>query len=99
MKKYVYEASKKQWEKPTEPKYLFCPPAQVTVYADSEEEALVLAQAKLKAEYAGTGFLLGEAKLVAAHELPVDWSYGYGDERKSGPTGTIGDLVGNHVIR
>jgi hypothetical protein len=38
-------------------------------------------------------------KLVAEHDLPVDWSYGYGDERKSGRTGDIGDLVGDHVIR
>jgi hypothetical protein len=29
----------------------------------------------------------------------VDWSYGYGDERKSGATASLGDLVGNNTIR
>jgi hypothetical protein len=31
--------------------------------------------------------------------LPTDWSYGYGDSRKSGSTADIGDLVGDNVIR
>lgn len=99
MKKYVYEASKKQLEKPTEPKYIFCHTSQVIVYAETDEEALVLAEAKLRARNHGTGVVLSPAKLVRCDELPVDWSYGYGDERKTGDTASIGDLVGNHVIR
>lgn len=99
MKKYVYEAAKRQLEKPTEPLYMFCPTAKVTVYAGTEEEARVLAEAKLHELHDGTGVVLSEANFVRCDELPVDWSYGYGDERKSGDTASIGDLVGNHVIR
>ena len=39
MKKYVFEAAKKQWEKPTEPHSLFVKPAKVTVCAENEEQA------------------------------------------------------------
>lgn len=99
MKKYVYEAAKKQLEKPTEPKYNFCATAKVTVYAESAAKAKKLAAAKLRENYLGTGTVLGEPKLVSCVDLPVDWSYGYGSERKSGPTDKIGDLVGNYVIR
>ena len=100
MKKYFFETAKTQREKPTEPKYVSCAPARTIVYAETEEEAYAKAEAKLQAEYYGTGtLLLGDLKLTASFEQPVDWSYGYGDERRSGPTGEIGDLVGNSVIR
>ena len=99
MKKYVYEAVKKQLEKPTEPKYIFCATGKVTVYAENETEAKALAEKKLHEKFDGTGTVLGEAKLLACSELPVDWSYGYGDDRKTGDTASIGDLVGNYVIR
>ncbi len=99
MKKYVFEAAKKQLEKPTEPKYVFCATAKATVCAEDENEAKVLAQEQLQKEYYGTGVALGEAKCVAIYDLPGDWSYGYGDARKSGRTEELGDLVGNHVIR
>jgi hypothetical protein len=99
LKKYTFEAPRVQWEKPTEPKYIFCRTATVTVLAASEAEATALAGEKLKKEYAGTGMLLGEAKLLSVVDLPVDWSYGYGDERKSGATASLGDLVGNNTIR
>lgn len=99
MKKYFFEAAKKQLEKPTEPNYVFCSTAKVIVCAENEAEAKTLATEKLCKKYNGTGVVLGEAKLTACRELPLDWSYGYGDERKSGDTASIGDLVGNHMIR
>lgn len=99
MKKFFFEAAKTQWEKPTEHKYLFCATAKTIVYAENEEEARVLAEEKLREEYYGTGILLGKVKLMDIESLPVDWSYGYGDERRSGSTSDIGDLVGNNVIR
>jgi hypothetical protein len=99
MKKYFYEAAKNQWEKPTEPRYMFCATAKVTVYADSEEEAKAKAEAKLREEYLGSGVILGPVKLMDIESLPTDWSYGYGDSRKSGSTADIGDLVGDNVIR
>ncbi len=99
MKRYYFEADKKQWEKPTEPKYLFCATAKTAVYAEDEEEARVLAAEKLRSQYHGTGTLLGEIRLMDIESLPVDWSYGYGDERKSGDTASIADRIGNHVIR
>lgn len=99
MKKYFFEAARKQLEKPTEPKYVFCTTAKTIVCAEDEAAARELAEEKLKKEYAGSGILLGEVKCVAECDLPTDWSYGYGDARRSGPTEDIGDLVGNHVIR
>lgn len=99
MKKYVFEAEKTQWEKPTEGKYVFCAPARVSVFAESEDQAKKLAGQKLKAEYAGTGVILGEAALVESFSQPVDWSYGYDDARRTGRTDSIGDLVGKNVIR
>ena len=39
MKKYFFEADRKQWEKPTEPKYLFCAAARTWAIAETEEEA------------------------------------------------------------
>jgi hypothetical protein len=99
LKKYVFEAPRVQWEKPTEPKYIFCRTATVTVLAADETEAKALAEEKLKKEYAGTGMLLGQARLVSVYDLPVDWSYGYDGDRKSGATALLGDLVGNNTIR
>lgn len=84
MKKFHFTAEKKQWEKPTEPKAVFCPPAAVTVQAETEEEARVLAAAKLREKFLGTGTLLGELKLAGTTELAVDWNYGYGDDRGKG---------------
>ena len=84
MKKYVFEADKKQWEKPTEPNYVFCPPAQVTVQAESPEEAEALAAAKFREHYLGTGTLLGKQRLVAEYDLAIDWNYGYGEGRGTG---------------
>lgn len=74
MKKYVYEASKLQLEKPTELNYIFCPATQVTVLAEDEAKAFELATAKLNDKYYGSGCVLGEAKLVATYELAVDWN-------------------------
>lgn len=99
LKKYIFSAPKIQREKPTEPHYMFCADAQTAVYAASEEEARLLAAEKLTKEFYGTGCLLGEAELAGCYELPVDWSYGYGEGRRSGATGKIGDLTGNNVIR
>ena len=99
MKKYFYEAQKKQLEKPTEPLYVSCAPARCWVLAEDEAEAVVKAAAKLDEKYHGTGTILGTPVLTKVSELPVDWSYGYGDDRRSGDTASIGDLVGNYVIR
>ncbi len=99
MKKYLFEAVKKQLEKPTEPKYVFCATAKTFVYAEDEASAQALAGEKLRKEYYGSGIQLGQAKCVGVYDLPVDWSYGYGDARKSGRTEELGDLVGNHMIR
>ena len=55
MKKYVFEATKKQCEKPTELKQYFVRCAAVTVYAENEDEAKKLAEDKLRREYLGTG--------------------------------------------
>ena len=84
MKKHVFEAAKKQWEKPTEPHSLFVKPAQVTVCAENEEQALELAKAALCKKFYGTGVIPGEAVKVAEYDLPADWSYGYGDGRGTG---------------
>ena len=43
MKKFYFEADKKQWEKPTEPKYMFCATAKVWAVAETEEEARAIA--------------------------------------------------------
>lgn len=98
MRKYIFEAAKKQLEKPTELKYICCTTAKTWVVAEDEAEAAKLACAKLHAKYDGCGVVLGEVKLIADYDLPVDWSYGYGDARKSGATAELGDLFGNHII-
>jgi len=86
MKKYFFEADKKQWEKPTEPKYVFCAPARVWVVADSEEEARSLALAELDKKYHGTGTILDDEhlRLTKVTDLAEDWNYGYGDGRGTG---------------
>ena len=97
--KYIFEADKCQLEKPTERKYVLCAPARVSVYAASEAEAKTLALKAFRQKFAGTGVILGEASLIESYAAPEDWSYGYGSGRKSGKTGTLGDLVGKNVIR
>lgn len=99
MKKYYCEASKKQLEKPTEPKYMFCSKAKTIVFAENENEALVKAAKAFDAKYFGTGVILGKIEITGSYELPVDWSYGYAEDYKSGATEELGDLVGNNVIR
>lgn len=84
MKKYIYEAARVQWEKPTEPKSRFCAPATVIVYAEDETEAIQMADKQLTDAYLGTGVLLQDLHLVDSCDLPVDWNYGYGDERGTG---------------
>ena len=46
MKKYFFEVDKKQLEKPTEPKYVFCAPARVWAVAETEDEARAIAADK-----------------------------------------------------
>lgn len=99
MKKFVFEAAKKQLEKPTEPKYVFCARAQVIVYADTKAQAKKLAEEKLRENYQGKGTVLGEAEFVRCDDLPADWSYGYGDERQTGAFRKIKNPNGNYVIR
>lgn len=85
MKKYFFELDKKQLEKPTEPKYVFCAPARVWAEAETEEEARAIALEKLGAKYHGTGVYLGrDLRLTKAVDRPVDWSYGYGEDRTAG---------------
>ena len=85
MKKYFFEVDKKQLEKPTEPKYVFCAPARVWAVAEDEDAARAAALEKLRAKYHGTGTLLGcDLRLTKAVEEAVDWNYGYGDGRLDG---------------
>ena len=99
MKKYVFEATKKQWEKPTELKQYFVKPASVIVYAETEEEAKKLATEKLACQYHGSGTILGKARFVRCDELPVDWSYGYDDKCIPGDKTAIERIVAHNVIR
>ncbi len=84
MKKYFFEASKKQLEKPTEPKYLFCPAASLTVLAEDEKEALEKARKGFRCRFLATGVYLGEIRMTGSRELDADWNYGYGDGRGCG---------------
>lgn len=85
LKKYVYESDIQRREKPMEYKYMFAKPCAVTVYAENEEHALKLATGAIKTRLYQTGILpVGEPRLVRVDDLPVDWSYGYGDERVAG---------------
>ncbi len=99
MKKYFYEAQKKQLEKPTEPLYVSCAKAVCFVCAESEAEAAVLAEQKLRAKYHGTGVVLGKPVLTKTAELPTDWNYGYGDARKAGTKADQEALLADYVIR
>ena len=87
MKKYFFEVDKKQLEKPTEPLYVFCAPARVWAFGETEEEARAAALRKLEAKYHGTGTLLGrELRLTKTADVPVGWSYDGGtgsDEDKA----------------
>ena len=76
MKKYLFEATKRQWEKPTEPKQYLCAAAQVTVCAENEAEAKALAEKKLCRAYKGSGTVLGQVRLVEEYDLPVSWDGG-----------------------
>ena len=46
MKKYYCEAQKKQLEKPTEPKYVFCTTAKCFVLAENDDDDRVKAAAR-----------------------------------------------------
>ena len=85
MKKFFFEVDKKQLEKPTEPKYVFCAPARVWACGETEEEARAAAIKKLREKYHGTGTLLGQdLRLTKTANAPVDWNYGYDGERAEG---------------
>ena len=84
MKKFIFEATKRQWEKPTEPKQYLCAAARVAVVAETKAKALKLAKEELRRQYLGSGTVLGEIRFVEAVDLAVDWNYGYGDERGKG---------------
>lgn len=99
MKKFFFEADKKQWEKPTEPKYVFCAPARVWAVAETEEEARAIALDKLNAKYHGTGTLLDDEhlRLTKSVGLPVDWNYGYGEGRGTGTPEDRAALLENNL--
>jgi hypothetical protein len=101
MKKFYFEADKKQWEKPTEPKYMFCATAKVWAVAETEEEARAIALEKLSAKYHGTGTILDDVhlRLTKSADLPVDWNYGYGDERGTGTPEDKAALLTNNLGR
>lgn len=90
MKKYYFKAQKLQLEKPTEPLYVNCAAARCWVLAEDEAEATALASEKFRQEYLGSGTLLGKPVLTKTAELPIEWSYGYGDDQQSGDTASIG---------
>ncbi len=75
MKKYVFEATKKQRKEAADPKYVFCETAKVTAFANSEEEAKALAEAQLGKDYYGSDIIIGEPRLFRVSELPIDWCY------------------------
>lgn len=74
MKKYIFEATKRQWEKPTEPKQLFVADAQVAVCAESEDEAMEKAARKLDHKYKGKGTVLGKIRLIKTYDLAETWN-------------------------
>ena len=84
MKKFTFEANKKQWEKPTELSQKYVAPARVSVCAETKAQALKLAKEELRKHYLGSGTILGEVRLVGTADLAVDWNYGYGDKRGKG---------------
>lgn len=99
MKKYYCEAQKKQLEKPTEPKYLFCATAKCFVLAESEEEALKKAEAEFQEMYEGTGVALGRIRITKSAALPVDWSYGENQNAVVGDPSAMAELIRHNVIR
>ncbi len=99
MKKYYCEAQKKQLEKPTEPKYLFCATAKCFVLAENEEEALEKAAAEFREMYAGTGVVLGRIRITKSAALPVDWSYGENENAIAGDAAAMAELISHNVIR
>lgn len=84
MKKYYFEADRKQWEKPDQPSYMFCATAKTWAVAETEEEARAIALKKLSANYYGSGILLDDLQLTKTADLPTDWNYGYGEGRGTG---------------
>lgn len=99
MKKYYCEAQKKQLEKPTEPKYVFCTMAKCFVLAENEAEALEKAAAEFREMYHGTGTVLGQIKITKSAALPVDWSYGENEDAVAGDAAAMAELVRHNVIR
>ena len=99
MKKYYCEAQKKQLEKPTEPKYVFCTTAKCFVLAENDDDARVKAVAEFREMYHGTGAVLGEIRITKSVELPVDWSYGEGEDAKPGDQAAMDQLIAHNVIR
>lgn len=99
MKKYYCEAQKKQLEKPTEPKYVFCTTAKCFVLAENDDDARVKAAAEFREMYHGTGAALGEIRITKSVELPVDWSYGEGEDAKPGDQAAMDQLIAHNVIR
>ena len=99
MQKYYCEAQKKQLEKPTEPKYVFCTTAKCFVLAENEDEALENAAAEFREMYHGTGAVLGQIRITKSAELPVDWSYGEGEAAMVGNEAAMEALIRHNVIR
>lgn len=99
MKKYFFEAQKKQLEKPTESHYVSCAPAKCWVMAASQEEAYAKAEKEFEAMFYGTGVKVGKPVLTKAADPAIDWNYGYGDQRKAGDDAARSELIRNHVIR
>jgi hypothetical protein len=97
MKKYTFEADRYPHEKPLEPKHIFTPPASIAVTAENEAEAIKKAEAGLNKAYYGSGILLGDIRLAKTDDLPVDWNYGYGENRVYG--NDIRDKIGPSQIR
>ena len=99
MKKYYCEAQKKQLEKPTEPKYVFCTTAKCFVLAENDDDAIQKAAAEFREMYHGTGTVLGKIRITTSVELPVDWSYGEGEAAKPGDQDAMDALIAHNVIR
>ena|GEM_PF-4688390 len=100
MRTYYFEAEKILWEKLCQNlEYDYTMVARARVHAENEAQALELATKKLVERYKDTGIRLGEVRLARHYDTCVDWSYGYGDERSTGDTKSIPDLVGSAKIR
>ena len=46
-----------------------------------------------------TGAVLGEIRITKSVELPVDWSYGEGEDAKPGDQAAMDQLIAHNVIR